>query len=70
MVYAVKKNDNLDSIFSSYQKAVTYIMMHIDDAKRLVRAFERSFDVDYYYFSDGNWYSIEEYELDGSGKYE
>jgi hypothetical protein len=69
MVYAVKKSEELDSIFSSYQKAIAYIMIQVND-KKLINGFERSFDIDYYYFSDGTWYSIEEYELDRGGKYE
>lgn len=69
MVYAVKKGEELKSIFSSYQKAIAYVMMQMNDEK-LINGFERSFDVDYYYFSDGTWYSIEEYELDRSDKYE
>ena len=69
MVYVVNKGEELNCVFSSYQKAITYIMMKMDD-KKLINGFERSFDIDYYYFSDGTWYSIEECELDNGGKYE
>jgi hypothetical protein len=69
MVYVVNKGEELNCVFSSYQKAIAYIMMKMD-VNKLIEGFKRSFGVDYYYFSDGTYYSIEECELDKGDKYE
>lgn len=66
-VYSVSTKDTTCGIFSSYQKANTYVMMKIEDSNYLF-GFERTFGVDCFYFSNGDWYTIKEFEVDSYGQ--
>lgn len=62
-VYSVSTEDKTCGIFSSYQKANAYVMMKIKGSNPL-SGFERAFEVDCFYFSNGDWYTIKEFEVD------
>lgn len=66
-VYSVSNEDATCGIFSSYKKANAYVMMKIKDSNFL-SGFERTFGVDCFYFSNGDWYTIEEFEVDSYGQ--
>lgn len=69
-VYSVSNEDATCGIFSSYQKAVAYVMMKIKDGNFLsgFERIERTLGIDCFYFSNGDWYTIEEFEVDSYGQ--